>query len=211
VAERRPRARWSGGFTLLEMLIVLAVLGLIMVALVGGLRFGTRAWETMDRRQGAATEVDAVQSLFRQFLHAMQPMPLIGLGQEKAAYFVDGGVSNMSMVTDMPEAVGGGEHYDVTLALAPPGRLVVRWRLHVRKTDLSDATVYRETELLTGVEELRLRYLAAGTTGDDPDRWTETWPQQGALPALVKIHLRFAKGDNRRWVDVLAAPLVNAQ
>ena len=38
------------GFTLLELLVAITLLGLLMAALFGGLRLGTRVWETADAR-----------------------------------------------------------------------------------------------------------------------------------------------------------------
>ncbi|MDH3594369.1 MAG: prepilin-type N-terminal cleavage/methylation domain-containing protein, partial [Rhodospirillales bacterium] len=64
----RPGRPRSGGFTLVELLVALTLLGLIFVALFGGLRFGTRTWETGNQRSEAFAEVEVMQSLLRRQL-----------------------------------------------------------------------------------------------------------------------------------------------
>ena len=41
----RPPHDGEAGFTLLELLISMTLLGLLMLVVLGGLRFGARAWE----------------------------------------------------------------------------------------------------------------------------------------------------------------------
>ena len=45
--ERAPKFFWAqnGGFTLLELLITMTILGIIMTVIMGGFRMGIRAWE----------------------------------------------------------------------------------------------------------------------------------------------------------------------
>ena len=54
------------GFTLVELLVVLALLGLVSVALIGALRFGLRAWDTGERRVEQLNRVQAVQAFLRR-------------------------------------------------------------------------------------------------------------------------------------------------
>lgn len=63
-----PGRRSIGGFTLVELPVAMTLLGLIFVALFGGLRFGTRTWEVGNERSEAFAEVEVVQSLLRRQL-----------------------------------------------------------------------------------------------------------------------------------------------
>ena len=45
IINRNIVSRAEGGFTLLEMLVAMMLLGLIMVMIFGGLRLGLRVWK----------------------------------------------------------------------------------------------------------------------------------------------------------------------
>ena len=57
----------SAGFTLLELIIAIALVGLVAVALAGGIRLGARVWEAGDAR---AERVAATDTL-RQYSHGL--------------------------------------------------------------------------------------------------------------------------------------------
>ena len=58
----RARAPGSAaGFTLLEILVVMAVLGLLLATLAAGTRFGLRAWQAGARLTAGRGDVDAVE------------------------------------------------------------------------------------------------------------------------------------------------------
>ncbi len=66
-SEDRARAR-AAGFTLIELLVALTLVGLISVALFGGLRFGARVWEEGALHSARLAEIETVQSLLRRQL-----------------------------------------------------------------------------------------------------------------------------------------------
>jgi prepilin-type N-terminal cleavage/methylation domain-containing protein len=55
----------QGGFTLLEMLVVVAVLGFLMIGLTQGVRTGLTLWEAQSRRMGETAELDAAARVLR--------------------------------------------------------------------------------------------------------------------------------------------------
>ncbi len=67
-AARGPRHPVDQGFTLLELLVAITLLGLLMAALFGGLRLGARVWETGETRLDASARVQIVQDFLRQRL-----------------------------------------------------------------------------------------------------------------------------------------------
>jgi general secretion pathway protein J len=76
-----PATSGCGGFTLVELLVAMTLLGLIFVALFGGLRFGTRVWETGNAQSERIAEVEIAQSLLRRLLRqAFVPDAAEGVG-----------------------------------------------------------------------------------------------------------------------------------
>lgn len=199
----------SAGFTLLEVLVSLVLLGFILVALAGGVQFGTRAWDAQEHREAKGAELDAVHALLRRLIADARPLPLTGLEPLGAPLYMDGRSSGMSFVSDLPESIGRGGPYDVTLALVEGGRLVLRWRPHMRITPGSSAPRYEETELVRGVAALDIRYFVPAPAGQQSG-WSTEWRQPAALPALIQVRLRLIQGGTRHWTDLVVAPLLGS-
>ena len=79
---RRRERRWPddrfAGFTLLEVLVALTILGLILVALTNGVRFAGQAWERQERGAGKRGDTDAVQNILRTLIAGgaqLRPFP----------------------------------------------------------------------------------------------------------------------------------------
>ena len=65
---KRSARGGASGFTLVELLVALTLFGVISVVIMGGLRFGTRVWETGNDRAEVLAEVDAVQGILRRYM-----------------------------------------------------------------------------------------------------------------------------------------------
>ena len=57
--------RRESGFTLLELLISIAIFAMILVALTSGLHFAGRAWDQQQQRDVREGDVNAVQNVLR--------------------------------------------------------------------------------------------------------------------------------------------------
>jgi general secretion pathway protein J len=177
------RARGEGGFTLLELLIVIAILGLILAALGNGVRFAGGAWQAQERRSARQGDSEAVWSVLRELI-------VSGIG-------FDGDGSTLRFVSTLPTALARGGLYDVELHVAS-GRLVLDWRPHFKGPRLQDDT--SETELTRGVYALTLSYYVT------PTGWQNTTRDKTKPPSLVRIALQL--GDGRAWPPLIVAPMV---
>ncbi|MEE9250386.1 MAG: prepilin-type N-terminal cleavage/methylation domain-containing protein, partial [Alphaproteobacteria bacterium] len=73
-AATEDRAWRERGFTLLEVLIAMTLLGLIMMLLFGGLRLGTRAWETNSDRVEEISQIEISHQIIRRMLAQAYPL-----------------------------------------------------------------------------------------------------------------------------------------
>ena len=67
--RRAPQA----GFTLLEILVALVVLGFLLLGLAEGVRFGLRAWDTETRLVDRGADMDAMERVMRHAIVAADP------------------------------------------------------------------------------------------------------------------------------------------
>jgi general secretion pathway protein J len=178
------------GFTLLELLIVLTILGLIMVTLTGGLTFAGRAWETQARQIDRRGDIGAVQNVLSH---------LLAEGRD-----FEGDAVSVRFVGAMPRALARGGLYDIEIRVIAQ-RLVLLWQPHFGGPISPVGST--ETELATGVDMIEVGYCYAQTTG--PGLWLQSAKDKTRTPSLVRIALRAANGAS--WPLLVVAPMIDAK
>jgi general secretion pathway protein J len=197
-----PRART--GFTLLEMLVVLAVLGLLVVGLTQGVRASLTLWHAQTRRLGETGELDAGARILRTLLSGISAPPSGGIAPSPAGSTeIKGGPDSLAFIGDLPTGLGTTRRANITLELRQ-GRLVLRWTPRRHELTSVPAPEPIETEVIRGVDRLDLAYWGSPSP-DQPAGWQAQWDGP-EIPELIRLRLGFAKGDRRRWPDLIAAP-----
>lgn len=213
VRDRRAGAR---GFTLLELLIAITLLGLLMAALFGGLRLGVRVWESSETRLDATARIQVVEDFLRQRL--TQILPLAAQRGAPASHPVplfQGEPSALRFPGMLPEHLGAGL-YVMELALSDTdaaddtGDLVLRWQAF-EPTDDGAAALGEEVNervLIERVASLELAYFGALDPRAEPE-WLPEWPARADLPRLIRIVIRFPADDARRWPELVVRPMID--
>ena len=109
----------------------------------------------------------------------------------------------MAFVGDLPTGLGITQRADITLELRQ-GRLVLRWTPHRHELSNAPAPQPIETELIRGVDRIDLAYWGSPSP-EQPAGWQAQWDGP-AIPELIRLRLALAKGDRRRFPDLIAAP-----
>jgi general secretion pathway protein J len=209
---RRPAEQ---GFTLLELLVAITLLGLLMAALFGGLRLGARVWETGEARLDASARVQVVQDFLRQRLAAAVPFEVVMLAEDGRPELAFRGTGDeLRFAGVLPDHLGAGL-YLMQLTVAAGGDdgerrdLVLRWQPLDLEGDSPEAPPEPEERvLLAGIETLELAYFGTQDRREAPDWWPE-WTQQDVLPGLVRVVLRFPPDDLRHWPELIVQPMVD--
>jgi general secretion pathway protein J len=190
VDERRSQA----GFTLLELLVALVVLGFLMVGLTAGSRFGFQAWKHQADTIAAHDQFDAVDRTLRQLLTQ------ITLRQSD-------GHDTLTFTGQLPLAVGlATRRADMRLLVDKRHRLILRWVSQPHEVSLEPRREPTDSVLIQGLDHLDIAYWreADATTGE-PAGWTADWGGSNQ-PRLLKLTLMFPEGDPRRAPPIVIAP-----
>jgi general secretion pathway protein J len=194
------------GFTLLETLVALALLGLLTVFLVDGMRLGSRYLQASVSRAEPADAVGTVQDLLRRMLE--EAYPALAYGDSGTQPVFDGASDRLTFATVIPPQLGRGGYFRVQLYV-DGGRLLIRWQPERSQTIGSWGPDTRGPyPLLDHVSRLRFRYFGAAVPGDKPG-WADQWHSFVRSPLLVQMDVGFAQGQAAIWSSLIASPRVD--
>nr|WP_315488457.1 prepilin-type N-terminal cleavage/methylation domain-containing protein [uncultured Rhodoferax sp.] len=202
------------GFTLLELLISLTLLGLILVLLFGGLRLSVRSWDSVQRQVDNLNSVRSVESFLRREMERIQPYRWKAAPGPRFAFV--GERHKLNFVAPLPSRIGAGGLYAIALELeqTSTGRRVT-WKhmpIDPSMRDFSSLEPMKEMQLvgteLNSVDDIWLSYFGRETEAAAP-RWVERWDSVVTMPQLIRIKVRFADGSE--WPDFVVAPMLTSE
>ncbi|WP_428487833.1 PulJ/GspJ family protein [Rhodopila sp.] len=191
------RARRSAGFTLLEIIVALAVFGLLLVGLSQTVRFGLTAWRQDAKLSDGKTDLEAVDRSLRSIIENFAP------SEDEARPSITGTANTLTGLTQLRVPDAGPMPVRIEAALAVSGRrLVLRWRPYHHWDRFGVSPPVRETDLMSGVGRIGIEYWQTSGT------WTSSWHEPD-LPLLIRLRVTLAGKNAPRWPDIVAAPLLS--
>lgn len=188
----------EAGFTLVELLVSLAVLALLTSFIASGLTFGARMADRTLLASRDFEEVRAVQSVLLEGLSHTYPKTL-GEGRERLIDF-EGNRSGLAYWSKLPPAFGksGYVRTEIRTETFRSGKaLVMAWCFENKSPCI-------EKPLLEGIASFEVTYF-------DAERQTRlaSWKGRRALPGLLSIKVVFPEGDERQWPDLWVRPRID--
>lgn len=179
------------GFTLLEVLIVLSLLGVLLTLVGGALLGANRAVLKAQRYTVSLDEMRAAQQFLRTAISEALPLDVTEDDSQVDGFFV-GEPQRMQFVATLPGVLGGGiQRFTLQLTGAEaPRDLQVAFAQFESRAQVSVPASRSEPQvLLKGVEDLQFSYRGVSPKGQATG-WINAWPWTRRLPSAVRIAAR---------------------
>ena len=200
--------RDEAGFTLVELLVGLALFSLLATLLFDNVRFGVRAWKSTSANAEQFERNMISQDLLRRTIGNLYPMMVTSGGLQQIDF--EGTREAVSFVGNAPIASNGGGRFRFRVFVE---RRQAQSDLVVASTpelaDPNDQSMTTKTLLVSGIDRAEFSYFG-GTATERKLQWNDSWIKQSEIPKLVRLRVGFGSGDARLWPDLLIAPRILA-
>jgi general secretion pathway protein J len=176
-----PRRRHgTAGFTLVELLVALAVAGVVSLLLVHGIGLAALGFDRLSRSAEQLDESRGVDQVLRHTFGSVAAVPGFGTG-----IGFSGAAARVSFLSLVADHGPGFYRVEIGLDLSRGERRLVLTRSLA--TSGAEARVARSV-LARGVRNFRIAYFGAAGVGEEP-AWHDRWDGLGYLPKLLRIEL----------------------
>lgn len=197
---RRPRTTKDAGFTILEMLVSLALMALVATFLAGGVRFGHRVWDLTGQIDQLASIGAVREALHQRISSALPVLELEADGSLPLAF--KGGPAELTFVAALPDRQQPAGLYKLRLAMAVNDLSLDVSNFQQRFAGGALPGTQSRSQLLVKVSRLKLRYYGAAEPGDVKS-WQMDWHRADALPDLAGVTIEFPDADLRQWPELI--------
>lgn len=185
-------ARSAAGYTLVELVVVMLLLGIIAIACESGISFGGQVWKRTDQNARATFQIVAGQAVLRTLLaHSLPRM--------RGAYITfEGEPTAISFDAIPPLAFesGGTAHAHLWLNRSHNGTELV-----LEMQSIARPAYKQRAILVSDAGLLRFSYLDAS---DGSQTWLSHWRDRSRLPDAIRI----AAVDYKKWPSLVVRPMI---
>jgi general secretion pathway protein J len=199
----------QAGFTLVELLVALALFSLLVTLLFDNVRAGLLAWH-----RGSAYAEDLgrsvhVQDALSRLIGNIYPMAVTdGAGITRLQF--EGTKESISFLGSAPVVASAGGKFRYTVAVEhQQNRTDLILRAAPELADPRDASVSTKSVLLSDVAGAEFAYFGEEST-ERRHQWQDVWKLRADLPRLIRVKVGLSVNDVRSWPDLLIAPRILA-
>jgi general secretion pathway protein J len=207
-----PQQRSEAGFTLVELLVSLAIVAVLSAMVLAGAQLGFQTAAQARARGAGNAAIITSQTVLRDRIEALVPNTRFEFGRPIAD--IRGESTLVSFFAPAPPAERPASLMRYRLTRSSEGELV----LYAVADTAAGVNPYAPGQagwtpqvLLTNVERLDIAYFG-NQPGDARREWRDRWIERGKPPELIRIRVTFFAGGGRQWPDLVIrpAPTVNA-
>jgi general secretion pathway protein J len=172
------------GFTLLELVISLAILGIIVMIIAGAMRLGFRSVEAGEKKIESIDRIRAALNIIDAQIQSEIPITYTNEDGSRRYYF-EGNRSSMVFSTNY--SLWGGEtgyvlaHYKVDSDVSGLQSLFI-------SENIIGIDSTRQTKLFDSFNEIYFEYFYKAPT-DEQGSWVNEWTEDTDIPEKVRVHL----------------------
>ncbi len=205
-----PNGPKHNGFTLLELMVSLALMVLIVGIVFGSLRIGSRAWERGERDVESHQKTRIVLGMIQRQLASTCVHEVKGPGGK--SFLLKGDDKSLTLVSYIPLIPTNKygmvyAYYQVEPKQESEGERLVFYEKNVvllnEDSDLDSPNEDDFTELISGINEIGFEYLK-DQDDEDSDVWQQKWDPEDdeGFPKAIKVVLKV--DEEKNYITVIA-------
>lgn len=205
--QRSAAVRSARGFTLMEMMIAMALVGMALTIAFAALRFASRSWERTDVLGNELDQWRVATSVIRRQLNQAQAIRPDAASRN---LLFTGASHTLEFIAPAPVQNGrlaGLYRYRLHFVNEAQGKaLRLDYRPYFPADDSAWQTDAETTLLVKGVQEGRFAYLAESPISGE-GQWQDAWSKAERLPTMVRLELQL-EAPSAPWPPLVVQLLV---
>ncbi|MEM9301833.1 MAG: prepilin-type N-terminal cleavage/methylation domain-containing protein [Pseudomonadota bacterium] len=202
----------QAGFTLVEILLAMTLVGLILAMAYGGLSTSAKA---VDRGQDVVDRSNHLRIVHqftrRQLAQAMplQIEPEDALDEDQLVYF-EGDDRMVHFAAPMPGYLSSGGPHDQKLFFdsGPNGlELLFEHKVIVRDEDWVEEEERDPVVLLDGIRRGQFSFMLLDEDGEP--EWVEDWEDPALLPVAIRVEIEMEPSTRIHWPTLDVRPVID--
>ena len=190
--------RSHAGFTLVEVVLAMVLLGTMMLLLYSGINFALRSWNAGDSNGRRVADGRIADNFLRREVGELYPMRWQDATVLRFAF--EGKQHEMRFVSSRRAGVSAGG-LSIVAIQAQQGAQPRTFDLVMRRAqasgdvnDFGPLDQAKPSVLLAGIDGVDFAYFGSPNDFTDPE-WTDEWKYPARMPQLVRMTVHSARGD----------------
>ena len=171
------------GFTLLELMISIVLLGIIIVIIIGAMRLGFRSVDSGEKKIESLERIRASLDIIDSQIQSQIPLTYDEEGERK--YYFTGEKDSLQFSTNY--SIWGGQKGYVIVAYEVSSEDDGKPVLYASE-NIVGIEGSRVTKLLDAFDTIYFEYFYKDPT-EEKGNWIEQWTDSSTIPEKIKVHL----------------------
>ena len=188
----------QAGFTLVEMVVAMTILGTMLLLLYSGLSFALRSWDASDVNGRRTVDRRIGENFLRREVSELFPMRWKDPVTLKVAF--EGDAKHVRFVSARPAGVAMGGLSLVSVEVEDDARNRRERHLVMRRAmpddearDFAPLDKSEPTILIADVESVDFAYFGAENDFAEP-RWADAWKYPSRVPQMIRLRVKTSEG-----------------